>query len=155
MTSSLARAAVLCGLLAVACTKDAGDQYVRFNDVDGVDVQITPGDPGDPVSVDLLSTTGAVTVGTGTVDPGSAPAGSLHAVTVDVVDDYQEDVVRVLIDADSGSRGTETFTLERDSADHGHWYVEIQSVGRTDETRTDHISFRLFTLADDGVDTGG
>lgn len=141
--------ATLLWVSAVGCP-DSDVEWARFNATDDqVEVALTTSDTvGDPVSTELHSSTGAVVVGTGTVDPGSGPAGTRHTVQVDVADAYQETVGRVSVFVDAGARGREEFELERDSADIGYWQLEIESYGDAGESRTDTFAFRLWQVAD-------
>ena len=105
---------------------------------------------GEPVTVELFSTTGAVMVGTATVDPGSGPVGTMHTILVDVEDDYEDDVRRVTVDVDAGDRGIEDFMMTRDSADRSLWELELESSGVPGEARTDVFTIRLFSVAEEG-----
>ena len=146
-------------LFAAGCPSSDEVEWVRFNADDTFDVQITPGvDPGPSVQAVLTSTTGAVVVGSVTLDPGAAPAGTLHELWVHVGEAYKDSVGKVELSVDSGARGVETFSLERDSADHGAWWVELRSVGDATETRTDVFSVLLYVPLDAEVgvnDSGG
>lgn len=137
-------AALLFASLA-SCPGDAN--WDRFNGLeDELSLELTSDAVGDAVTTDLNSTTGAVVVGTATIDPGSGPSGTRHVVLVDVDDEFEETVGRVSIFVDAGSRGREEFELVRDSADIGIWEVELESFGEEGETRTDTVSFRLWQL---------
>ncbi len=142
--------------LGVFDCAENGVDLVRFNNEDDeVRVEVTTSsDVGDPVTADLLSTTGAVVVGEVTVDPGSGPVGTLHIVTIDIDDEYEDIVVRASLSIDAGERGLDDFILTRDSADSGLWRLELESSGVDGEARTDVFSIELFE-ADDGtnVDT--
>lgn len=142
--------------LGVFDCAENGVDLVRFNNVgDEVEVQVTTSsDLGDPVTVDLHSTTGAVVVGEVTVDPGSGPVGTLHVVTIDMDDEYEDIVVRAALSIDAGVRGLDDFILTRDSADSGLWRLELESSGVEGEARTDVFTVELYE-ADDGtsVDT--
>lgn len=120
--------------------------WVRFNAGDDeITVEVTRSlDLGESVSEDLLSTTGSVVVGTILVDPGSGPVGTMHTVLVDVEDEYEEIVRRVTITVDAGQRGAEEFDMQRDSADHSLWEIELESTGVEGETRIDVFRPRLY-----------
>jgi hypothetical protein len=142
--------------LGVSCNDD-DVVWVRFNGNDSLEVQVTADEAlGPPESTDLTSTTGAVLVGSASVDPGSAPVGTDHEVVVQIDDDYEETVGRVSVEVDAGARGIEEFDLRQDSADHGHWLLQVRSVGETGEERTDRFAFRLWVPDDSGdiIDTG-
>lgn len=142
----------LCALVGCSGGKTT---YDRFNADDFVTVQVTASaDLGEPVSVDLVSTTGAVIIGTATVDPGSGPVGTDHTVTVDVLPDYAEDVAKVVIQTDAGARGVEDHDMIQDSAEHGRWWRVLTSMGETGEVRTDTLTFQLFSASAD-TDNGG
>jgi len=142
--------------LGVSCNNDEMT-WVRFNGNDFLEVEVTAAEVlGPPVSTNLTSTTGAVLLGSASVDPGSAPTGTDHEVVVEIDDDYEETVGRVSVEVDAGARGTETFELRQDSADHGYWWLRVRSVGDLEEERTDRFSFRLWVPGDSGdIDTGG
>jgi hypothetical protein len=129
-----------------------GVDLVRFNSEDDeIRVEVTASlDVGDAVTGDLLSTTGAVVVGEVTVEPGSGPVGTLHVVTIDIDDEYEDIVVRTSLSIDAGVRGLDDFDLTRDSADSGLWRLELESSGVDDETRTDVFTVELFEV-DDGI----
>lgn len=134
------------------CSGDGVD-WARFNSLDDeVEIQVTAGsDLGDPVTIELFSTTGSIIVGTATVDPGSGPVGTLHTLTVNVYDDYEDVVERVQIIASTNDRGEDEFELQRDSADHGVWQVQLESSGVTGEERTDVFTVRLYEVDDGSV----
>jgi hypothetical protein len=141
--------------LLFACTQDDEPTYVRYNgDADSVEIQVgvetvyVTDDAGEEVAetatVPLTSTTGAVQLGTGTVDPSAGPIGTIHTITVYVLDDYAGDVDRVTVRTDSGDRGEDEYDLERDSAGEGWWVFELESVGDEGEVRTDTFTFNLY-----------
>ena len=132
-------------------------EYLRFNGNDVIQVEVTAGDTvGVPVTIDLTSSSGAIVVGTATVDPGSGPVGTRHEVSVQVANAYEEIVERVTLEVDSGQRGLAEFELSQDSADHGYWWLELESVGEPGETRTDSFTIVLWEvdLEGEGDDTG-
>jgi hypothetical protein len=151
----------LLAVLVVACTEDDEPTYVQYND-DGNEVEVEVGvdtryvldDDGvteipETVSVALTSSTGSVEVGTGTVSPSAGPVGTLHTVTVEVLDDYAEDVDRATVVTASDGRGKDEYDLDRDSAGEGIWVFELNSVGEDDEVRTDTFTFRLYEEEED------
>lgn len=141
-------AALVVALLFAGCEL-GGEDDVRFNADDAVDVHVTAeADLGEAVSAVLRSTTGSVEIGSVTVDPGSGPVGTRHGITVLVTDDYEDDVTRVVVTMDSGDRGVEDVTLIQDSADHGLWWREVVSSGTEGESRTDTFRVALYTAAD-------
>ena len=52
--------------------------------------------------------------------------------------------MEAIVLVDSGERGIEEFTLQRDSADAGYHQVDIISVGDVGEIRTDTFTIQLF-----------
>jgi hypothetical protein len=139
-------------LLALACTDEADTVWVAYNGgSDSVEVDVGSPELLDPVSVVLTSTTGALEIGLGTVSPGGGPIGTVHTVTAQVYEEYAEEVGRVSIRTSSGDRGEDEYDLERDSAGEGYWSFELQSVGDSDERRTDVLTFRLYA---EGQDSG-
>jgi len=142
--------------LGVSCNNDEV-VWVRFNGNDFVEVEVTAAEElGPSVFTSLTSTTGAVLLGSASVDPGSAPVGTDHEIVVRIDDAYEETVGKVTVEANAGPRGTEEFDLRQDSADHGYWWLRVRSVGEVGEERTDRFSFQLWVPDDAGeVDTGG
>ena len=78
-----------------------------------------------------------------------SPVGTLHTVTVEVLDDYAEDVDRATVVTASDGRGKDEYDLDRDSAGEGIWVFELNSVGEDDEVRTDTFTFRLYEEEED------
>lgn len=129
-------------LFLSGCETEAS--WVRFNAEDALSVEITAEEVGEAVSAELHSTSGQVVVGAITVDPGAGPVGTLHTVTVEILDDWEEVVGKVTLSTDSGARGIEEHELVRDSADHGFWSRELRSEGADGEVRTDRFSALLW-----------
>jgi hypothetical protein len=148
----IAYASVIALLGLPSCPKEESVNWVRFNADDSLEVEVVAGDAvGDPVSTVLHSTTGTVEIGTATVDPGSAPVGTDHEVTVLVDDAWIDEVGKVTVVTDAGDRGTETHDMIQDSADHGLWWRILTSQGDEGETRTDTFTFELYSA--DGTTT--
>ena len=135
---------LLVGLLA-GCEEDTETTWLQFNaDDDAVQVVVGAAKVGSPESAELHSTSGAIVIGSFSVDPGSAPVGTDHLLEVTVADDYEELVDKVTLVADAGDRGAEEYELRQDSADHGHWWVEVTSSGDPKEVRTDIFTVLLW-----------
>lgn len=140
-------------LLLAGCPQPDQFHYERFNSDDMVEVRVESGaELGDPVTTDLTSTSGQLVVGAATVDPGLAPPGTDHFVSLDLGDDYEEEVARATVIVDSGSRGVEEFLLIQDSADHGYWYLTVQSLGDEGALRTDTFTFTLWVIEEGEAD---
>ena len=136
-------AALLC---VAGCASDEEVTWVAFNgDADHVEVRVGADAPGDPVSTALTSSTGAVEVGTGSADPGAVAVGENVRVDVSVAPDWATTVTRVSVDVASEGRGERTFELAQDSAGVGLWTIALEAVGAPGETRTDTVTFRLWT----------
>lgn len=146
--------------LILACVEDDEASYVRYNDdgnaVDvevGVETRYVTDEDGnevaETVSTALTSSTGAVEIGVGTVDPSAGPIGTIHTITVEVYDAYADDVDRVTVRTDSGERGEDEYDLERDSTGTGWWVYELASAGEEGEVRTDTLTFLLYQEEDD------
>ena len=132
-------------LLLSACEQDEEITYSQFNapnDTMGVYVGVEELLPA--VSIDLNSTTGLVLVGSASVDYGGGPVDTTHTFTVNVLDDYEDQVSRVSITADSGSRGETEYEMIADSADEGLFQLELVSVGAPGEEREDTFTFHLW-----------
>lgn len=123
--------------------------WARFNrEGEALTVVVTV-EPASEEAVEraLRSTTGAVEVGTAEVYPAAGPVGTEHAVTVAVPEDYWEQVARVTVDVNAGERGVERFELVQDSAELGHWQVDLTSSGAEGEEREDRFTFTLWEEA--------
>ncbi|MBN2799195.1 MAG: hypothetical protein JXX28_08625 [Deltaproteobacteria bacterium] len=124
--------------------------WEQFNQDDQLQVSVTASaELGAPVSAALHSTTGAVVVGEVTVDPGSGPVGTLHTVSVAVLEDWVDVVSKVTLLTDAGERGVQETELWQDSADHGLWVRSVQSEGAVGESRTDTFTVQLWAEAAD------
>ena len=128
----------------------------RFNaEGESVEVRVTADTAlGEPVSLELMSSTGTVVVGTASVDPGSGPVGTDHQVLVIVDDAYEAEVDQVSVTTDAGDRGTEVHDLVQDSADHGFWTRTLTSFGTEGEERVDTFTFDLFATETTDTDAG-
>ncbi|MDG1478308.1 MAG: hypothetical protein P8R54_01895 [Myxococcota bacterium] len=144
-------------LIAVllACTEGEENAYTRFNsESDQLTIQVGTEELLEAVSVSLYSTTGTVEIGSASVDPGGGPIGTIHTLTVEVFDDWENEVSRVSVRTDSGDRGEDEYDLEADSADEGLYLRELSSVGDEGESRED--TFSIYVWEDDSTtsDTG-
>jgi hypothetical protein len=137
---------VVLGLALGGCTSGTDNDWFLFNsENDTIEVRVTEEENlGDPVTIDLHSTTGAVVVGSATLTPGSGPVGTTHDLVVEVGETWAEQVGLVSVAADSGDRGVESFDLRRDSAALGLWVKSIESSGVAGESRTDVLTIQLF-----------
>lgn len=136
-------------LLVLGVVACAGDDEVTWTQYNAGDETVTVGvgaeEVAAPVSVPLNSNTGEVSVGTGTVDPGSGPIGTVHNVIVTVLEAYKDDVDRASVRIDSGDRGVDEYNLTADSTGEGIWVYSLESVGEAGETREDAFTFRLWS----------
>ncbi len=138
----------LVALLAGACNGDDELVVQPFNNAsDSISIEVAPGEPGDPVTVDLTSNTGQVTIGSATVDPGRAPVGTDHTLVVQVFDDWEERIALATITSE-GERGTEEYELRQDAADPGFFDLTLTSLGAEGESRTDTWRITLFEPID-------
>lgn len=152
----LFRGALLSGALCVlGCTTETETSWTQYNAADNtVSIEVGAAEVTDPVSVTLMSNTGSVELGTGTVDPGGGPIGTVHHVTVQVSEDYASDIGRASVRLDAGERGEDEYDMDADATGEGYWVVDLTSVGDEGETRTDTLTFRLWT-EDTSTDTSG
>ena len=142
-------------IVSAACSEAVETSYEQFNaGDDALSIEVGVADVLDPVSIELWSNTGEVTVGAAEATPGGGPAGTLHEIVVTVSDDYKDVIDRVTIRTDSGERGEDEYDLTRDYADEGIFKLELQSVADDDEIRTDTFTVRLWDAVE-GADTGG
>lgn len=134
-------------LLSLAGCKSEEDDFpfIRFNaDDDHLVVCVGDGAGCTPVgTTDLLSTNGSTVVGTATVDPESGPVGTVHRIEIDVDDEWSEIVQLAQVELD-GDRGTQSWDMQQDSADHGNWVIEVESLGDDGESREDRVDVLLW-----------
>ncbi len=125
----------------VAQDSNCADEPALCDDVAALDgAADTDSDIG---CICLSSSLRANDVGTATVDPTYGPVGTRHMVRVEVLDAFEDIVQRVTVYT-TGQRGDEEIELRQDSADPGSWAVELESLGETDESRTDRLELRLY-----------
>jgi hypothetical protein len=124
---------------------DTGDTSADTGAGDADTGDTGAGDVPEVASVALTSTTESVVIGWGCISPSAGPIGTVHTIRVEVLDDYEAGVDRVSVRTDSGDRGEDEYDLDHDSADIGFWMREIESVGEEGETRSDTITFRLWS----------
>ena len=148
--------------LLFACVEDDETSYVQYNGDDqsvtvdvGVETRYVLAEDGvteipEVASVVLTSSTGTVELGTGTVSPSAGPIGTIHTVTVEVVEEYAADIDRATVRTDSGGRGEDEYDLERDSTGEGYWVFELESEGEDGEQRTDTLTFLLYEEVETG-----
>jgi len=125
-------------ILSLAACKGGDELVVRpFNNAaDSIQIEVAPGDVGDPITVNLTSNTGAVVIGSATVDPGRGPVGTNHLLLVEVADDWEDRIDFVSITS-TGARGEEEYQMRQDAADPGFFDLTLTSLGAPDEVRTD------------------
>jgi hypothetical protein len=150
---------VLLLVAASGCNKDSAPTYTQFNEDDEnltIDVGAAKKEPAK--SIELYSSTGEVTVGIATVDPGGGPIGTEHVIVVEVENAYENIVDRVSVRTNSAERGEDEYDMDPDSADEGFYKLTLVSVGKPGEVRTDTFTIRLWDEDDDedsaGKDTG-
>ncbi len=132
-------------LALCACTQDEETIYTQFNaEDDQLTISVGVESELEQVSTVLLSTTGTVEVGEAYADPGGGPIGTEHTLTVEVYDEWEDQVVRVTVRTDSGDRGEDEYELEPDSADEGLYQIKLVSVGDEGEVREDSFTIRLW-----------
>jgi hypothetical protein len=141
------------GFLLLGCEEEEVN-YNQFNGTsDTIEVSVGVDEELPPTEINLLSSTGLVVVGTAAITPAGGPIGTRHLLVVEVDNQWENQVSRVVVTTDAGERGTEEFTLQQDSADPGYHQVEIVSVGEEGETRTDILTIGLFTEEGTNVET--
>jgi hypothetical protein len=152
---------LLVPLLGADCSGDEEVVYDQLNNTaDAVPVEVGVPDELDDAVAELLSNTGSEVVGSVTVSPGGGPIGTLHSVTVEVGDTLVDRVDLVRVNATADGRDDRVVDLVQDSANEGLWFIQLQSFGAEDETRTDEFEVQLLedpasesSAADD--DSGG
>jgi hypothetical protein len=133
-----------------ACTEDSESIYERFN-AEGEVLSVSVGDEevGTLALIDLYSSTGAVIVGTASVDPDGGPSGTIHLLEVEIADDFVHSVDKVSVEIDATDRGIQTYTLKGDSADEALYRLKIESVAADGELRIDQLEIQVWDLSED------
>ncbi len=142
--------------VAAGCNQEA-DVWVQFNgDDDVADLEVTASDAvGDPLAVDLTSSTGTVLIGDVWIDPGAGPVGTEHQITLSVAEEFEERVAVAQIEVTS-DRGAHSYEMVQDSAEGWRWVLSLTSLGLEGEVRTDTLRFRLFEVVPaDETNSGG
>jgi hypothetical protein len=152
-------------ILLAACEEDEKVYYEQFNCAEdytfigvGADEVADHGQEDDSDEcgelgmgrIELRSSTCESSVGYAIVDPCMAPVGEEHKIVVYIDTTQADKVDRVSVRLDSGSRGTDEYTLEPDSADPGIYKTTLESVGSEGESREDFVQIKLFAVDPDG-----
>ena len=140
---------------AAGCNKDSEPTYTQFNEADEnleIDVGAAKKEPLE--AIELYSSTGEVTVGIASVDPGGGPIGTEHVIVVEVENAYENIVDRVSVRTSSAERGDDEYDMDPDSADEGFYKLTLVSVGKPGEVRTDTFTIKLWD-EDGDTDTAG
>jgi len=141
---------VLSGMVLGACTDGDDLLYDRFNATgEEFSVEVGTETVGERTAIELKSSTGAVLVGSASVEPDAGPSGTLHLIEVQVEEDYVHQVDKVSVEIDAGDRGVQTYDLTGDSADESLYRIEIESVADDAETRTDVFEIQLWDVSGD------
>jgi hypothetical protein len=146
---------LLVSLLSFLGCKDEEEIfYTQFNAKDDViSIEVGAVEELPPTTIDLHSSTGQVIVGSATVTPGGGPIGTTHVLTVEVLDDWEDQVPRVTVRTDSGNRGEDEYELTTDSADEGLHQIKLVSFGDEGESRTDIFTIRLWEIDGQVIET--
>jgi hypothetical protein len=140
------------------CQQQEEDVWVQFNGADDVaEIGVTADATlGEPLAVDLTSSTGTVLVGDVWIDPGAGPVGTEHEITLSIAEEFEERVTVARIEVRS-ERGEHTYDMVQDSAEGWRWVLSLTSLGVDGEERTDTLQFRLFEVipAEEAASGGG
>ena len=139
------------GLLGItACAEDTELTYDRFNATGEIlVVDVGAEELGEMASIDLQSSTGAVSIGRASIDPDAGPSGTLHLIEVEIAEAYVHQVDKVSVEIDSGERGLQVVDLNADSAAESLYRIEIESFSEENELRTDEIEIQVWDLSGD------
>ncbi len=81
--------------------------------------------------------------------PSGGPVGTVHALSVQVEEDFESTIQRVEVRVDAGKYGMDSFTLRQDPAFVGEWGLDLESLGVAGEKpREDTFRITLWTLED-------
>lgn len=145
---------VVLAALVSGCDTTDEVTWTQYNAEDNaVTIEVGAADVLPAVSSTLTSNTGSVELGTATVDPGGGPINTTeYGISVLIASDYSDDIGRVTVVTDSGSRGTDEYDLVKDTTGEGIWVASpaLQAIGDEGETRSDTLTFRLWTDGDTG-----
>lgn len=141
-------------LTFLGCKDEEEVIYTQFNAKDDIiSIEVGAAEELPSTTIDLHSSTGQVIVGSATVTPAGGPIGTEHILTVEVLDDWEDQVPRVTVRTDSGSRGEDEYELTTDSADEGLHQIKLVSFGDEGETRTDKFTIRLWEIDGQIIET--
>lgn len=149
-------------LLLSACEEGQELVWAQFNAADDtMEVVVGSPEPGEPVAIDIHSSTGRYVIGRATLTPGSGPVGTQHELLVQVGTQFDpaladgidsgeplvERVKRVSARIDSGPMGVQSWDLTRDTAMRGTWVLELLSLGDPEAgARTDTLTVFLWEV---------
>jgi hypothetical protein len=81
--------------------------------------------------------------------PSGGPVGTVHALSVQVEEDFESTIQRVEVRVDAGKYGMDSFTLRQDPAFVGEWGLDLESLGVPGgKVRKDTFRITLWTLED-------
>ena len=81
--------------------------------------------------------------------PSGGPVGTVHALSVQVEEEFESTIQRVEVRVDAGKYGTDSFTLRQDPAFVGEWGLDLESLGVSGQKpREDTFRITLWTLED-------
>jgi hypothetical protein len=140
-----------------SCSDEGELSFLQFNSLDDqLSISVGTEEILPDKSIPLFSSTGAIEVGNAIVSPGGGPFGTEHAITVEVFDAFEDKVsyssIRTMTE-----RGTETYTMNVDSADEGLYVLDLVSIGVENETREDIFYVTLYRredIVEESLDTG-
>jgi hypothetical protein len=137
-------------LLLGACSQEEENIYDRFNGSnDVIEVQVGAEEIGSLAVIDLNSSTGAVVIGSASIDPDAGPSGTVHLLEVAILEEYIHQVDKVSVEIDAADRGIQSYDLQADSADESLYRLEIESVADEGETRTDILEVQVWDISGD------
>jgi len=136
--------------LLLGCTQEEEQTFDRFN-AEGETLEVHVGDQtvGELTSIALNSSTGAVEIGSASIDPDAGPSGTVHLLEVEILEDFVHQVDRVSVEIDASDRGIQSYDLNADSADEALYRLEIESVAGEGESRTDIIEVQVWDISGD------
>ena len=138
---------LIVGLLSflLGCDTSAEIEFALFNSANDIlNIPVGVEEPLPTIEQELFSTTGAVSIGNITVEPGGGPIGTKHTIIVLVDDDFEQKISRATLKLSSDERGEESYTMNIDSADEGLYMLELISVGSEGEQREDQLQVLLW-----------
>ena len=146
-TMKLLRPAILVLMVSACAAEEDWSKFGRFAEVvvevgvDETTESVTGEVVGEVANDEVIATVD--------VFPSGGPVGTVHALSVQVEEEFESTIQRVEVRVDAGKYGVDSFTLRQDPAFVGEWGLDLESLGVGGEKpREDTFRITLWTLED-------